>query len=245
MPLACFRVHLAFEVALLVFSSLFVSKFVHTKLLNVSALIHVVLVLKGISKFQEQGMMLEKVLHIALTRLKVPHRHNPFDKQYADKEGKGCDVEILTSKGKIGIEAKNNNGKYGMSPYWLERECHSRFDSQHTIKIFLCAFLTISHMTAKKMSAMGYNLIQLGFKVTKDNFKRAIHKLIKKLYWIKKSFNFHAKPRTKTKQLPLSNTIRESCSVNQYKETKERQSTTTLLSIIPNDYNCNCIANES
>jgi len=192
-----------------------------------------VLILNGLTKFQEQGILLEKALHVALTKLKVPHKHNPFNKQYADKEGKGCDIEISTSKGKIGIEAKNNNGTYGMSPNWLNRECYGRFDSEHIIKIFLCAFLTISHMTAKKMSAMGYNLIQLGFKVTKDNFKRAIHKLIKKLYWVKKSFNFHAKPRTKTKQLPLSSFIRESCSVNQYKETKERQ-----LSI-----NCNTMIN--
>jgi len=157
--------------------------------------------LNGLTEFQEQGMLLEKALHVALKKLNIPHKHNPFDKRYADKEGKGCDVEILSNKGKIGIEAKNNNGKYGMSPYWLNRECHSRFELEHIIKIFLCAFLTISPGTSEKMKAMGYYLIELGFKVTKENFGRAIHKLIRKLYWIKKSFCFHAKPRL----LPMSN----------------------------------------
>lgn len=145
-------------------------------------------------------MLLEKALHVALKKLNIPHKHNPFDKRYADKEGKGCDVEILSNKGKIGIEAKNNNGKYGMSPYWLNRECHSRFKLEHIIKIFLCAFLTISPRTSEKMKAMGYYLIELGFKVTKENFGRAIHKLIRKLYWIKRSFCFHARPRL----LPMS-----------------------------------------
>ena len=155
-------------------------------------------------------MLLEKTIHEALKILLISHTSNPFDERYADEEGKGCDVEIPSSEGIIGIEAKNNNGKYGMSPYWLNRECHSRFEPTHVVKIFLCAFLTISNRTAEKMTKMGYHLIELGFQVTRFNFQHAIQTLTEKLDWISNLISLHTIPN----QIPMSN--------------RESQSTTSL-----------------
>ena len=48
-----------------------------------------------------------KVVDIAENNLDIPHEHNPFDSSYAESQGQGLDGEIITDKGKIGIECKN------------------------------------------------------------------------------------------------------------------------------------------
>ena len=166
-------------------------------------------------------MLLEKAGSYAFGILEIPHEHNPFDEKYATVEGQGIDLKIYTSVGKIRVECKNNNGSYGMSPYWLNRECYSRFKSaNYAKKIFLCANLNLSKYTLMKMRACGISPISLGFQVTPKNFNKAIHTIIKKLYWIKAQFNFNPLP-SHTKQLPMSNFIRErlfvnvSCKVNE------------------------------
>ena len=177
----------------------------------------------GLTKFQERGMLLEKAIDIALNILQIPHTHNPFDKRYADKEGNGCDVEIPCNESKIGIEAKNNNGKYGMSPFWLDRECHSRFEPIHVVQIYLCAFLTISNKTAEKMTKMGYYLIELGFQVTRFNFHHAIQTLTEKLDLISNLISLHTIPN----QIPMSS--------------RESQSTSSIsiITSVTTNYNIN------
>jgi len=154
----------------------------------------------GLTKFQERGLLLEKAIDIALNILQIPHTHNPFDKSYANKEGNGCDCEIPLREGKIGIEAKNNNGEYGMSPFWINRECYSRFEPLHVVKIFLCAFLTISQKTTEMMKTMGYYLIEIGFQVTSSNFHYAIEKIVDELCWISNLVSF----QTNQNQIPMS-----------------------------------------
>lgn len=141
-----------------------------------------------LSKYQKIGISLEMAIHIALKILKIKHKHNPFNNNYASSMGYGVDICIPQKS--VDIESKNNKGNYGLSPSWSKREILKRFQgSKARIKLVICGFNNFSRYFLSYLKDKGIIVIELGFQVSKSTFKRAIHILIKKLYWIKKIHN--------------------------------------------------------
>lgn len=135
----------------------------------------------------EDGILLEKAVSRAESILEIPHSHNRFDDKYV--HGYGVDNVISTSRGNIEGECKNLNGNHMLSPRWIIDEVLSRYSSNPFLKVLIISLLNCSRRTKRLLDFKHVHIIELGYKVTKWNYRRAVHDLVKKLYWIKLKYS--------------------------------------------------------
>lgn len=182
--------------------------------------------IEGITVFQNVGRILEIAEHIALKINGIPDSPNPlYDKRYAhacndkNRKGRHVDNEVKITKGLIPIEAKNHKWKGRWSEKWIHKEIFNRFndwesdnyftpppDKDSVPKILVCSFFKGSdYMRWDMENNRGYKIIELGFQVTKNTFKKAISFLVKKFYWLKCNFTFPKPPKFIKKTLDMYN----------------------------------------
>lgn len=73
------------------------------------------------------------------------------------------------------------------SPSWIRREVLKRPRNYSNVieKIVIFSYANISRKTRELLITEGWKTFALGFQVTIENIKEAIHLLLKKLYWLK------------------------------------------------------------
>jgi len=149
-------------------------------------------------------LLLEKALHYALNHLKLQNAHNPFNEAYHSHNGLGVDNIIHTCKGNIENECKNPNGKHQLSKAWIKQEVLSRYGYKPFIKVLTVSILNVSRKVKRLIESKGIRIIQLGYQVTKHNFSKAVHDLIKKLHWIKVKYAKYVGKKPSSQQVKLS-----------------------------------------
>jgi hypothetical protein len=128
------------------------------------------------------GLPLEKACSRALEHLNVGHSHNDFDWKYCMQlEG----IDVRTDSGHE-IECKNLSGKYRVSYKWIDEEIVSRFSEDAKSKTLVISHNIFSENQLYYIQANGIYVIDLGFQVKCWNIRKAIHLLIKQLYWLTK-----------------------------------------------------------
>jgi len=154
--------------------------------------------------YHEKGKLLEKSLTRAFDILKIPNNHNHFDHRY--NHGFGVDNTISTCRGNIETECKNLkvNGQHQKSSKWIKEEIVSRYGYKPFKKIIVASYLNVSRKLRRWLETH-YRLIELGYQVTKHNYNRAVHDLVKKLYYVKIKFSKYINGKPKTKQTVLPN----------------------------------------
>ena len=151
--------------------------------------------------YHEKGMLLEKALTRALDILKIPNGHNHFDKRYCHDDG--VDNTIATCRGNIETECKNLNGKHLLSTTWLLEEVIDRYSYKPFKKILTISILNVNRKVRRWLERH-VRIVELGYQVTKHNFNRAIHDLVKKLYYVKIKYLKYIQPKPKNKPTKLS-----------------------------------------
>ena len=153
-------------------------------------------------QYHYRGLILEKVLSYVFNHLDLKNSHNHFDTRYV--HGYGVDNIISTSKGNVETECKNLNGKYQLSRAWVNEEVLCRHGYKPLAKILVASILNVSRKVRRLIERNNIRIIELGYQVTKFNFKKAVHDLIKKLYFVKVRYHRFVGVKPKSKQVRLS-----------------------------------------
>lgn len=172
-----------------------------------------VLYLKKQTRHQKVGLPLEVAQHNALHILNIKDNPNDFYNyafNMSSLERARIDNWFKVRREKkshfFAFENKNHKDDSNMwSSSWLQKEVFDRSHKDRNLqdairkekeagqKIVLHKFLVCSYFKSEKqnktlMRECDWRVIELGFQVTKESFKKAIGILFRKLYWIKKTF---------------------------------------------------------
>lgn len=147
--------------------------------------------IKGVQLSEDdfKGLLLEEALSDALKALQIPHKHNPFNNTYPCYQNKCPDIVI--EKLKTVIECKNLNKKQvdHLTIGWLDRNIIDRPHNRgYERKLVLFSYkprLTL----IRYLKNHGWKVYGLGTQIlTARQERKAIGKLIRNFYWLKKEY---------------------------------------------------------
>jgi hypothetical protein len=142
---------------------------------------------KQLNQNDVKGMLMERAISDALNALKVPHKHNPFNNTYPCYQNKSPDIVI--EKLGIVIECKNLSKKQvdHLTPKWLNDNVIDRsYNKGYGRKLALFSYKPrlplVRYLRKHNWRAYG-----LGTQIlTSKQERRAIGKLIRNFYWLRK-----------------------------------------------------------
>jgi len=144
---------------------------------------------KRLNKNEVKGLLLEKAISDALYVLKTPHKHNPFNNTYPCYQTKQPD--IIIEKLNTVIECKNLSKKQvdHLTPKWLDIHIIKRPNvSKYNRKLALFSYKPRQSLV-RHLNKYGWRVYGLGTQIlTFRQERKAIGKLIKKFYWLKKEY---------------------------------------------------------
>ena len=150
---------------------------------------------KMLNRNEFVGMLLEKAMSVALNTLKVEHQHNPYNLTFPCYQVNYPD--ILIEELGIVIECKNLSGKQAkhLTRKWLDKHIINRTcTSQYGRKLALFSYKPNPSLI-KHLNSHDWRVYGLGTQIlTLKEEKKAIPKLIKQFYWLKKEYDQTQKP---------------------------------------------------
>lgn len=159
---------------------------------------------KQLNKNDIKGLLLEKAVSDALHILKIPHKHNPFNNTYPCYQTKRPDITI--EKLRTLIECKNLSKKQvdHLTLKWLDKHIIKRpYAAKYRHNIALFSYKPrkslVRHLNKHGWRVYGLDTQILTFKQE----RKAVGKLIKKFYWLKKEYTQTQKPIPKQQQTRL------------------------------------------
>jgi hypothetical protein len=168
---------------------------------------------KQLNKNDIKGLLLEKALSDTLYSLNIPHNHNPFDNTYPCYQNKRPDITI--PKIDAVIECKNLSKKqvdHTVSEEWLDKNViKRRYPLKPRHKIVLFSFKPRKRFR-DYLNRHGWKVYNLGEQVLNLRQERkAIGKLRRRFYWLKKEYGKTLKPlskqQTRLRSAPLPQSI--------------------------------------
>jgi len=151
---------------------------------------------KHLNKNDVKGLLLEKAVSDALYRLKIPHKHNPFDTTYPCYQNKRPDITIPSID--TVIECKNISKRQvdqRLSKEWLDKNVTKRRHSlNYRRKIVLFSYnpkkslRDYLHMYGWKVYSLNEQLL------TFKQGRKARGKLVRRFYWLSKKCQQTRKP---------------------------------------------------
>jgi len=144
---------------------------------------------RQLNKNDVKGLLLEKAVSDSLNVLKIPHKHNPFNNTYPCYQTKSPDIAI----GKLNtvIECKNLSKKQvdHLTPKWLDKHIIKRPNvAKYNRKLALFSHKPRQSLV-RHLNKHGWRVYGLGTQILTFKLERkAIGKLIKKFYWLKKEY---------------------------------------------------------
>lgn len=151
---------------------------------------------KELSEDERKGMLLEKAVSNALTKLEIPHKHNPFNNTYPCYQKEHPDVIIPELNTLIECKNLNENQVYHLTRKWLDENIIERpHVNPYKRKIALFSYkprpLLVQHL-----NMYGWKVYSLGTQIlTFKQGRKAIGNLIKKCYWLKKGYTQTLQPK--------------------------------------------------
>jgi hypothetical protein len=141
-----------------------------------------------LSRDDMKGLLMEKAVSDALTSLKVPHTHNPFNNTYPCYQNKKPD--IIIEKLSLAIECKNLNQvqvEQRLSNAWLDENIIKRsYFKNYKRKIAFFSYKP-QHSHIAYLNKYGWRVYSLGNQIlTAEQMKKSIGKMKQRFYWLTK-----------------------------------------------------------
>lgn len=141
-----------------------------------------------LSRDDMKGLLMEKAVSDALTSLKVPHTHNPFNNTYPCYQNKRPD--IIVEKLSLAIECKNLNQiqvEQRLSNAWLDENIVKRpYFKNYKRKIAFFSHKPL-HSNIAYLNKYGWRVYSLGNQIlTAKQMKKSIGKMKQRFYWLTK-----------------------------------------------------------
>ncbi|MCW4045599.1 MAG: hypothetical protein NWE94_08805 [Candidatus Bathyarchaeota archaeon] len=143
-----------------------------------------------LSRDDIKGLLMEKAVSDALTSLKIPHTHNPFNNTYPCYQNKRPD--IIIEKLNLAIECKNLNQiqiEQSLSNAWLDENIISRpYFKNYKRKIAFFSYKP-RQSSIKYLNTHGWRIYSLGTQIlTVKQMRKSMGKMKQRFYWLKVHF---------------------------------------------------------
>lgn len=141
-----------------------------------------------LSRDDMKGLLMEKAVSDALTSLKIPHTHNPFNNTYPCYQNKRPD--IIIEKLSLAIECKNLSQiqvDQRLSNAWLDENIIGRpYFKNYKLKIAFFSYKPRQSSVAY-LNKHGWRAYSLGTQIlTAEQMKKSLGKMKQRFYWLKK-----------------------------------------------------------
>ena len=132
----------------------------------------------NLTKKQAQGLILEVVTYQVLVDLgiKPAPLHNPFGKEYAKDQHLEVDLIFIYDGNLYGVECKNLSCRSNIDRKFIEEEVDSRFINASLPFDKKVIVLGVKNLKDASIPSE-YDVLELGYQVTPQNFGEAIHDL--------------------------------------------------------------------
>lgn len=144
---------------------------------------------KQLNRNDVKGLLLEKAVSDALNILGIPHQHNPFNNTYPCYKIESPDIAM--EKLNTVIECKNLSKKQvdHLTTRWLDKHIIKRPNmAKYNRKLALLSYKPRQSLV-RHLNKYGWRVYGLGTQIlTFKQERKAIGKLIKKFYWLKKEY---------------------------------------------------------
>ena len=143
---------------------------------------------KSLNENDIKGLLMEKAVSDALSVMKIPHDHIPFDNTYPCYQNKRPDIVI--EKLRTVVECKNlseKQVKYTLSQEWLDKNIVKRpYFAKYRWKIAFFSYRP-RQSSADYLHMYGWRIYALGSQITTfKQEKKAVGKVKQKFFWLTK-----------------------------------------------------------